>query len=388
MLIDIALVLLAIAALYRGRELGFVRQAFSTIGFFGGLFIGALIEPHVVSLVHSQTSRTVVSAVTSLGCALILLTVGEYVGLRLKHRVSFRKVNRLDNALGSLLGLATFLFAIWLAAAIINAAPFPNLQSALHGSRIITALDKDLPEAPNVIADLGHLIDPNGFPQVFIGAEPNPPANVKLPTLGDLQTAVKHDEASVVKVEGQGCGGTVEGSGFVVGANLVATNAHVVAGIARPFVVDNNGLHHATVIWFDPNLDFAVLQVSDLAGAPLTISTAHAAAGTASAIMGYPGGGPLTAGPSAVLDEFTAEGRNIYGDGRTLRDVYEIQANVIPGNSGGPLVSADGSVIGVVFAESTTYQHVGYALATQVAVNEIHEAAAQDQAVSTGQCAN
>jgi S1-C subfamily serine protease len=191
-----------------------------------------------------------------------------------------------------------------------------------------------------------------------------------------------------VKVEGQGCGGTVEGSGFVVGNDLVATNAHVVAGIDRPYVVDNNGLHKVTVIWFDPNLDFAVLQVSNLAGKPLTMIGGLVAADTPGAIMGYPGGGSLSASTAAVLDEFTAAGRNIYGESTTIRNVYEIQADVIPGNSGGPLIEANGTVIGVVFAESTTYQHVGYALTTSRVISEIHQAEARDQPVSTGQCAN
>ncbi len=388
MLIDVAIVIFAIGALYRGREIGFVRQLFSTVGFFGGLLAGSLwLEPHTVSLVHSQASRALVTLVTTLGCALALLTVGEYIGLRLKHRVLLRRLNYFDNGLGALLSVASLLFSVWLVAAMVNASPFPTLQADLRSSRIVSQLDKAWPQAPTVIADLGHLVDPNGFPQVFIGSEPTPPAQVNLPSLGELQTAVQRDQASVVKVEGQGCGGVVEGSGFVVGADLVATNAHVVAGISEPYVQDSNGTHSATVIWFDPNLDFAVLKVSDLAGSPLSVASAQASNGTPAAVMGYPGGGPLTAGTAAVLDEFTATGRNIYGNGQTNRDVYEIQADVIPGNSGGPLVATDGSVIGVVFAELTTYQHVGYALTMPAVSNELHQVETRDQAVSTGQCA-
>ena len=62
------------------------------------------------------------------------------------------------------------------------------------------------------------------------------------------------------------------------------------------------------------------------------------------------------------MAEFEAEGRDIYGQGLTLRNVYEIQAVVRPGNSGGPLVQPDGEVIGVVFSRSTTNGDIGYAL--------------------------
>jgi S1-C subfamily serine protease len=357
MLIDLLIILLAISALYRGKDIGFVRQLFSTIGFFAGLFLGAWAEPYTVRYAHTPASRALVTLLTTLGLALILLALGEYAGVRLKSRVLLKKINSYDNGLGALLGIVSLLFSIWLSAAIVNALPYPGLQQEVHSSKIITALDSHFPSAPTVIGDIGRLIDPNGFPQVFIGSEPI-------------------------------CGGIVEGSGFVVGTDLIATNAHVVAGIKHPFVQDANGTHSATVIWFDSNLDFAVLRVSNLSGDSLVISNAHNDPGTPAAVLGYPGGGPFTASAAAILDQFTASGRNIYGKGNTNRDVYEIQANVIPGNSGGPLVATDGSVIGVVFAESTTYQHVGYALTTSQITTEINQAAAENQAVSTGKCAD
>ena len=238
-----------------------------------------------------------------------------------------------------------------------------------------------------MIADLGKLIDPNGFPDVFVGTEPAPKNNVNLPSLGDLASAVSADEASVVKIQGRGCGGVVSGSGFVVGNDLIATNAHVVAGIQQPVVEDTNGTHNARVIWFDPNLDFALLRVSGLAGKPLSLNSTNAASGTPAAVLGYPGGGDFNAGPAAVMEEFNASGHNIYDSGLTLRSVYEIQATVIPGNSGGPLITENGQVIGVVFAESTTYNHVGYALTMGKVASEIQQGRNKQQTVSTGACA-
>ena len=389
MVLDVLIVLFGITALFRGRDIGFVRQIFSTIGFFGGLFIGAALEPHAVQLAHTAATRGIVTILTTLGAALVFLSLGEYVGQRLKHRLLLaRQMNISDNMLGAVLGVASLLLSIWLTAAVVTALPFPTLQTAIKSSKIIKQLNRTLPGAPNVIADLGHLIDPNGFPQVFIGSEPIPRGDIHLPSLGELEPAVNKDKDSVVKVAGQGCGGIVEGSGFVVGKDMVATNAHVVAGIAHPYVQDSNGSHSATVIWFDPNLDFAVVRVSNLAGGPLTITPRPVASGTLGAVVGYPGGGAFTAGPAAILDSFTASGRNIYGRQATDRDVYEIKANVIPGNSGGPLIDKSGTVIGVVFAESTSYNHVGYALTTPAVIDEVNQAVIHDQPVSSGQCAD
>ena len=84
-----------------------------------------------------------------------------------------------------------------------------------------------------------------------------------------------------------------------------------------------------------------------------------------------PKGGPFDYRPAAVAASFMATGLDIYGKTQTLRQVYQIDAVVQPGNSGGPLVASgdgarhipDGTVIGVVFARSTINPDVGYALA-------------------------
>ncbi|MEO8105129.1 MAG: MarP family serine protease [Candidatus Saccharibacteria bacterium] len=387
MILDGIIILFAISALLRGREIGFIRQAFSTVGFFGGLFIGALLQPETVKLAHSPSTRAFATLATTVGMALLLMTLGEALGIRVKHRVLLNRLNHFDNLFGSVLSVTTLLLGIWLGAAIVSSLPGINTQTAIQSSRIVTALDRNLPSAPTVIASLGRLVDPNGFPQVFIGSEPGPSKLLPLPDLGALGAAVSSDRSSVVKVEGQGCGGIVEGSGFVAGQGLVITNAHVIAGIKQPYVIDANGTHSATPVWFDPNLDFAVLRVPNLAGRPLVIANRFVPAGTASAVLGYPGGGSFSAKPAIVQNQFTASGRDIYGRGNTSRDIYEVQADIIPGNSGGPLIAADGSVIGLVFAQSTSYDHVGYALKNNQITSELRQAIAQNQVHRTGTCA-
>ncbi len=387
MFLDIFIVLFVISAVYRGQGTGFLRQFFAASGFFGGLFIGRGLEPYVLNLAHNTADRAIITIITMLGTALLFLVFGEYLGLNLKHRLLNKQLNKADNGLGSLLSVVSLLLSIWLMASIASSLPFTGVQTAVNNSRLIATLNRLLPPAPTVIANLSHLIDPNGFPDVFIGNEPNPHAKVNLPALGDLAAAVNNDKSSVVRIRGQGCGGIVSGSGFVAGNSYVATNAHVVAGISHPYVQDNNGTHPATVIWFDPDLDFAVLRAGNLAGKPLVISTSNVIAGTPAAVLGYPGGGDFTADPAAVLHQIKAMGRNIYGSSRTIRDIYEVQADVIPGNSGGPLVAQDGSVIGVIFAQSTSYDHVGYALTTAKVSSELKQAVTYNRPVSTGDCA-
>lgn len=387
MILDVLIVLFVISAVFRGREIGFVQQLLSTVGFFGGLLLGAWLQPHTVALAHGEINRTIVTLITTLGLAFLFLTIGEYFGALLKRRLKMGRADRVDNGLGAIVSVLTVLIAVWLSAAVMKSLPFPGLQEEVRSSRIASTLNRNLPYAPNIIAGIGHLIDPNGFPQVFSGGEPTPPERINLPSSSALRAAVTKDRASVVKIIGQGCGGIVDGSGFVVGDDMVVTNAHVVAGIKRQYVQDSGGTHSATTIWFDPTLDLAILRVSNLAGDTLLVNQNLVPRNTAAAVLGYPGGGGFTANPASVLNQFTAAGRDIYGRGHSERSVYEIAGDVEQGNSGGPLVTADGTVIGVIFAKSTTYDNVGYALTMDQIVPAIRQASAQGGSVSTGSCA-
>jgi S1-C subfamily serine protease len=385
-IIDVSIILGLVASLIRGREVGFVRQFFSTAGFFVGLFLGAWLQPHTVNLAHGDTAKVLVTVLTTLGMALLVMTLGEFVGAYAKRRIEPNGLNKPDIWLGSLTAGVSLLLLVWLGAAMIDSFPPSNLKHAVNESRIVQNLDGWLPPAPGVIAGLSHLIDPNGFPQVFTGKEPAPGIRSVTPSLKGFDDAIAATKASVVKIEGKGCGGIVDGSGFVVDNGLVATNAHVIAGINRPFIRDEKGLHQAQVIWFDPDLDFAVLRAGGLAGTPLSFNADTQADNTKAAVLGYPGGGDFDVESAVVLEHFLATGRNIYGQGETVRDIYELDAKVIPGNSGGPLVLPDGKVIGVIFAQSTRYENIGYALTAGKVQSEIAAAKERNQVVADTSC--
>jgi S1-C subfamily serine protease len=388
MIVNLIIILIVIYSVVRNWGAGLISQVFAVVGLFVGIFIGRILESYTITLAHNPSSRAVVTLITIFGVGFIGLSLGEFIGISLKYRIHFKSLNLIDNYLGSFLTIATILVLVWLAASVINDLPATKLQGYVKNSQIIIALDKVMPPAPGIIAKLGKVIDPNGFPDVFIGNEPIPNSNVKIPALGSLIGAVNKDRQSVVRIQGDGCGGIVSGSGFVVANDLVVTNAHVVAGIKHPYIDDVNGVHVAQVIWFNPNLDLAVLKTSNLAGQPLRLDLNTISPNTGGAVLGYPGGGPFSAVPAAVIQEFEASGHNIYGNGVTLRQVYSIDATVIPGNSGGPLINNNGLVIGVVFAESTSYAHTGYALAMPKVASQINQAEKKSKTVSTGQCAD
>ncbi|MFI5240619.1 MAG: MarP family serine protease [Candidatus Saccharimonadia bacterium] len=383
--LDIIIFVVFLIAVARGLRAGLAVQVFSLLGFFAGLFLGSLIVPSLINYGHSTLSRSLITLVITLGAAVLFSSIGELFGHFLHSTAVELHLGSFDGFLGGLFEVVAVIVAVWLIAAPLNNLQAFGISGEIHSSRIIYAINQLFPPAPDILARLEHYIEPNGFPTVFLGNYPNPTPQ-QLPSNSQIQPAITEDEASVVKIEGIGCGGLVEGSGFVVGNGYVATNAHVIAGILHPRIIDGNGLHATTVVLFDPTLDFAVLQTSDLAGAPLQISSKLAASGAAAAVLGYPGGGPFSAVAASVLDETKAIGRNIYGSGLSSRDIYEIEAIVEPGNSGGPLLATDGSVIGVVFAKADNNNAIGYALTSAEIISRVVQAKNQVTPVSTGMC--
>jgi S1-C subfamily serine protease len=191
----------------------------------------------------------------------------------------------------------------------------------------------------------------------------------------------------VVRIVGQACGEIQSGSGFVVAPNEIATNAHVVAGVAVPQVQEQGGgTQPASVVLFDPEMDLAVLRIAEAPGPVLPLLGSQAERGAGGAVLGFPGGGDLQGERAAVRRPIDAVGRDIYGAGTVVRKVYELQATVEPGDSGGPFVLPDGRVAGIVFAASTTDDGVGYAIASIAAADDIGRAVDLTAPVSTGAC--
>ncbi|MGB7947894.1 MAG: trypsin-like peptidase domain-containing protein [Candidatus Binatia bacterium] len=141
------------------------------------------------------------------------------------------------------------------------------------------------------------------------------------------------------------------GSGVVIVDNgTILTNLHVVLGAKRVRVIFADGLESdATITGVRPEHDLAVLQAKtipdDLLAATMR-STADLALGDQVVAVGFPFGiGPsVTAG---VVSGLRREFRSPEGK-RVLTNLIQFDAAVNPGSSGGPLVTAEGEVIGIV----------------------------------------
>jgi len=160
------------------------------------------------------------------------------------------------------------------------------------------------------------------------------------------------------------------GTGVVVIDNgTILTNLHVVWGAKRVLVRFANGHEsEAQVVGAQPENDLAVLRATslpdDLEAATMR-STADLRPGEHVIAVGHPFGiGPSVS--AGVVSGLKREFRSEQGE-RTLSNLIQFDAAANPGNSGGPLVTMDGHVVGVVTAilnpsEQRTFIGIGFAV--------------------------
>lgn len=383
--IDLLILIWVVLAIVRGYKVGFLRQIFSFAGFLAVLLFASWLAPHVASNIAGGANSLILVLLITLVIAAVGASLAEWAAAWLLAKIKFRHVHTANRGLGAVFSVLAVLISAWIIASALNRLPIAGLGISLQRSRILSAVENVMPPAPAVMERLGRLLSPHGFPRVFIGDEPYiDPAGP--PATPEVEAAAAKAKASTVRIEGTGCGGVSVGSGFVAAQRYVVTNAHVVAGVRQPIITDQAGRHKSTVVWFDPGIDMAVLMTDNLSGPPLPLATERVSRGTSAAVLGYPGGGRLTVDPAVVLTARQAIGRDIYDKGVSTREIYAVQAFIEPGNSGGPLVLADGSVAGVMFGAAVSRDDLSYALTSEQIYDDVQTAIVRTQPVSTGSC--
>lgn len=168
-------------------------------------------------------------------------------------------------------------------------------------------------------------------------------------------------------------GGRAAGTGMILTPNgEILTNNHVVQGADTIMVsIAGHGRHPASVIGTDPTKDVALLKVAGFSHLPTVHlgNSATAVVGTPVVAIGNALG--LGGSPTVTTGAITATGRTITASDatgahqETLHGMLQIDAEIVPGNSGGPLVNAKAQVIGMDTAAAsagTASTSVGFAI--------------------------
>lgn len=385
-LLDGLLILLVLLSVLTGFRRGAALQLVTYLGLIVGLVVGALLAPVTAQLAADPFAQATIALVTLLVPAALGDAAGWALGTRAWVAARRSTLSPVDQAAGSVVAGVAALLAAWFLAFNLVQGPFPALSRQIRDSAVVRGIDTVLPRPPAVLAQVRQYLDRFGFPEVFAELPPPPAGPVTEPSQAEAQRAFRAAQQSTFKVTGQACNRIQEGSGFLVEPGYLVTNAHVLAGVGSPTVQTADGATFAaTTVLFDDDLDLAVLQIQG-SGPDLDLAQDVADRGTPGAVVGYPGGGGLTGVRAAVRQTLTARGADIYGEDTVTREVYELQAVVRPGNSGGPFVTTDGQVAGVVFAASTESDALGYALTSEQVLPSVQRALGRTQATDTGPC--
>src|ERR687897_552250 len=245
--IDILLlVILALAALSGWRR-GVALVLLGYLGLLIGLALGAWAATQAgLPGPAGSSGRRVLPAVG--GFFLVAApchAVGNLLGIRVRSLLGGRWTSRADAIGGAVVATVVAAVAMWFVALTLSNVPLSPFSRAVNSSSVLRTIDTYAPPPP---------------------AAENP--------------AILRAANATLKIESRGCGGVLFGSGFPVAGNLVITNAHVVAGSRRHEVVTNEGARAgASVVYFDPDHDLALLSVPDLSVRPLRLATAAAKRG-------------------------------------------------------------------------------------------------------------
>jgi S1-C subfamily serine protease len=387
--LDVLLLSGLLLAAIRGFRHGALSQVAAFGGAAAGLVLGAILAPRVAGAVVGEPGLSL--ALFTLGLLLVLIFIGQGIGfgigLRLRRAAHGVGAAAVDRTAGIVVGVTGVLLTVWLLAAALTQGPFPAVAQQLRDSQVVGAIDDTLPTAPDVFSRVGNYLDQQGFPQVFAGLAGTTAPPVDPPTDAAVAAAQEAGAAATVQVQARGCGGISSGSGFVTTAGFVVTNAHVIAGGSDVTVRDLDGTTAAVAIHFDPSLDLAVLRAPEVQAPAIAWTPSPVDRGSQGATLGYPGGQrELNVNPASVRGRGTAVGRDIYGRGAAERDILTLSSHVRRGDSGGPYVTSDGVVGGVVFAAAPAEPGTGYALTAERVRPDVEAAIGANAETGTGPC--
>ncbi len=362
-IIDLLIILILVFMAYRWYKVGLVRNLFVVVGTFAGIVIGVLVAPVVMNLFGGSVTKFIVAILIVSISTFAFGALGEAMGSKSDIRIQSKGLAKANYVAGGVASVFFGLFFVWLGAAVIVSSPFKAFNNQIENSVIIQSLNKNLPPTPPIIDRINAVVKPLDFPQVFSGVPQKLAEPVTTASSESVRLAVANAGKSTVKIEARGCGSLVSsGSGFVAGKGLIMTNAHVVAGSNSITVIDTSGSYESEAVYFDPAVDVAILKTPTLNAKTLRISSQIFSRGQEATILGFPGGGDFDAEPAGITRDLQARGLDIYSQNQITRSVYEFIGKVTQGNSGGPLVLSDGTVIGMVFASSENNPGYGYAL--------------------------
>ena len=391
LVVDVLIVIAVLLAVRVGWRQGALAAVLAAVGIIAGLVLGTVLAPLAMGL----TDQAAVRFLLAVGVLILLVGLGQLVGtslgMALRDRMRTRSGQRVDSSIGAVFQAAAAIVVIWLVSLPLASNLGGQPGQALRESRVLSSLNAVAPSRLAALPNgLAALLNESGLPPLVSpwersgsGVEVDAPAV----HIGDPELA-ERVRPSVIHVLGdaEACSRRLMGSGFVTEPDYVITNAHVVAGTDKVRLDTVLGLKEADVVYYNSDVDIAVLHSLGLDLEPLPWAEHAAVTGDDAIVLGFPQSGPFTAEPARVRDRLTIAGPDIYSTGRVERDAYTVRGSIRQGNSGGPMINPEGQVLGVVFGASVEDSDTGYALTADEVRGHVGDVTQLVDAIPTGSC--
>lgn len=273
-LLDLLLVLALLVFLGEGFRNGFARSIGAVAGVVAGGIAAFLAMPVVAALIPQPTWRVVLT----LAVAVLLIAGGSAAGSAIGRAIRGRRREELgvgSRITGALANGVIAALVLSLVAGSVSALGIPLVTQAISGSAVLRTIDAATPGPVDAaLARIRAAVLEEGLPAIedALGGVAESPGLPDVPTQTDALSVAAQ---SVVRIGGTAyaCGQNQTGTGFVVSAERVITNAHVVAGVEAPIVEAPNGeVLEGRIVYLDPVDDLAVVAVDGLTAAPLDLS--------------------------------------------------------------------------------------------------------------------
>ena len=387
--LDWILVVVVVAYAVSGYWQGFIAGAFATVGLVAGGIFGIWLAPKLLGDVQPSFWVSIGAIFVVLLAASLGQAVLQHVGARVRAAIRWQPVRVLDAIGGAALSVCAVLVVLWMLGVAVSGASIPGVTAEVRSSTVLKKVNAVMPTvAQRALGAFNNVVGSSFFPRYLEPFAPEqiltvPPAPAGVARDPEILQAAN----AVYKIRGNNsCGQGVEGSGFLYAPHRIMTNAHVVAGVPHPQVLVGTRMTDAEVVYYNPRIDVAVLADPSVTARPLRFEN-DGHRGQVGAALGFPEDGPYTVRPARIRNQQRLQSPNIYGQETVTRDVFAIRSIIRPGNSGGPLVSASGRVLGVVFAASVTDSQTGYALTAGQVAEAASAGRTATAAVSSQGCA-
>ena len=388
--LDIFLILLLLAYAVSGYWQGFITGAFATAGLLAGGFFGIWLAPQVLgdaspSIWVSLGALFIVLLSASFGQALM-----QFVGSRIRARITWQPVRALDAVGGAALSVVAVLVVTWALGVAVSGARLPWVSQEVRGSTVLRHVNDVMPpRAVGALDSFNDVVGASFFPRYLepfqteriVNVGP-PPAKIASDPRGQGGRAERGQDPRREQLR-RGRRGQRLPLRAGPGDDQRARRRR---GRRPP------GWSPSPARWTprsSTTTPRSTSRCSRSRGSACRTcrSTGAARAGDPGAVLGYPGDGPYDVEGARIRAEQRLRSQDIYGDGAVIRDVYSVRAMIRPGQlrraTGVPRRRGSRGGLRGVGDDSST----GYVLTA----DQVAEAAAQGLSspdpVSSGRCA-